>query len=149
MISKARFGDAETIISIVNHFAAQELMLARSLQDVYEHLRDFFIYREAERILGCAALHICWDKLAEIRSLAVLEEAQRKGIGAALVEACLEEARALEAQKVFTLTYVPEFFRRFGFRDYPKEKLPHKVWADCLRCPKFPNCDEQSLIVEL
>ena len=149
MISKARFGDAETIISIVNHFAAQELMLARSLQDVYEHLRDFFVYREAERILGCAALHICWDKLAEIRSLAVLEEAQRKGIGAALVEACLEEARALGAQKVFTLTYVPEFFRRFGFRDYPKEKLPHKVWADCLRCPKFPNCDEQSLIVEL
>ena len=149
MICKARFDDAQVIVSVVNQFAAKELMLPRSLQDVYEHLRDFCVYREGERVLGCGALHICWEKLAEIRSLAVLEEAQRKGIGAALVEACLEEARALGAEKVFTLTYIPDFFRRFGFCDYPKEELPHKVWADCLKCPKFPNCDEQALIIEL
>jgi len=149
MVCKARFDDVQAIVSIVNRFAAQELMLARSLQDVYEHLRDFFVYREGERVLGCGALHICWDRLAEIRSLAVLEDAQGKGIGAALVDACLEEARTLGVEKVFTLTYVPAFFRRFGFRDYPKEKLPHKIWSDCLKCPKFPNCDEQALIIEL
>jgi len=149
MICKASIEDPGAIASLINYYGARQIMLPRSLHDIYEHLRDFFVYRESEKVLGCAALHITWQRLAEIRSLAVLEEAQGRGIGSGLVEACLQEARQMGIKRVFALTYEAGFFRRFGFRDYQKEKLPHKIWADCLKCPKFPNCDEQALIIDL
>lgn len=149
MIEKANIDDPPQILAIVNHFADQQLMLPRSLNDIYENLRDFFVWRQDGRIVGCAALHISWQGLGEVRSLAVLEEAKGRGIGRALVESCLEEARSLGMQQVFVLTYMPEFFEKFGFVLHPKEKLPHKVWADCLNCPKFPDCDEVALIKDL
>lgn len=149
MIEKANIDDPPQILAIVNHFADQQLMLPRSLNDIYENLRDFFVWRQDGGIVGCAALHISWQGLGEVRSLAVLEEAKGRGIGRALVESCLEEARSLGMQQVFVLTYMPEFFEKFGFVLHPKEKLPHKVWADCLNCPKFPDCDEVALIKDL
>ncbi len=149
MIEKANIDDPPHILAIVNHFADQQLMLARSLNDVYENLRDFFVWRQDGRIVGCAALHVSWQGLGEVRSLAVLEEARGRGIGRALVESCLEEAGSLGMQQLFVLTYMPEFFEKFGFVLHPKEKLPHKVWADCLNCPKFPDCDEVALIKDL
>jgi amino-acid N-acetyltransferase len=148
MIEKAKIGDPKAIQALVNQYAARELMLARSLNDVYEGLRDFFVWREDERIVGCVALHITWEGLGEVRSLAVQAQAQGRGIGRALVEACLEEARQMGVRKVFVLTYVPEFFRKLGFADESKEALPHKIWADCLNCPRFPECDEVALTIE-
>lgn len=149
MIEKAKIGDPPELLAIVNRFAQQELLLSRSLNDIYEALRDFIVYREGARILGCAALHISWQGLGEVRSLAVVEEAQGRGIGRALVENCLEEAERLGMERVFVLTYLPEFFKKLGFADYPKEKLPHKVWTDCLRCPRFPECNEVALMKHL
>jgi len=149
MIEKARIDDPPAIVALVNHFAERGLMLPRSLNGVYEALRDFFVWRQGGCVLGCAALHIGWEGLGEIRSLAVAEEAQGRGIGTKLVESCLEEARQLRMKRVFVLTYVPRFFERFGFAEHPKEQLPHKVWVDCLDCPKFPNCDEVAMIKQL
>ncbi|MHC4479520.1 MAG: N-acetyltransferase [Planctomycetota bacterium] len=149
MIEKAGINDPRDILALVNHYADRQLMLPRSLNEMYDQLRDFLVCREDGRVLGCAALHVSWEGLGELRSLAVAEEAQGRGVGTALVEACLEEARQLGMQRVFVLTYAPEFFRRFGFVDHPKEGLPHKIWADCLNCPKFPDCDEVALTKDL
>jgi amino-acid N-acetyltransferase len=149
MIEKARIDDPPEILALVNEFANRQLMLARSLNEVYESLRDFFVWREDGRILGCAALHISWQGLAEVRSVAVRDDAQGRGIGRALVEGCLNEARELGIKRLFVLTYLPEFFQKFGFVPYLKEKLPHKIWADCLNCPRFPDCDEVALIRDL
>ncbi len=149
MIEKAKIDDPEAIASLVNHYAEEQLMLPRPLHEVYDQLRDFYVYREDEKLLGCIALHISWKGLAEIRSLAVAEEVQGQGVATKLVEACLDEAREMNISRVFTLTNVPDFFERFGFTHYPKEKLPHKIWSDCIKCPKFPNCDEVALILEM
>jgi amino-acid N-acetyltransferase len=149
IVEKARIDDPPRIVALVNHYADRQLMLPRSLNDTYECLRDFFIWREGGELLGCAALHVSWQGLGEVRSLAVREEAAGRGIGRRLVQSCLEEARELGMHRVFALTYVPEFFKKFGFELLAKESLPHKVWADCLNCPKFPDCDEVALALDL
>jgi amino-acid N-acetyltransferase len=99
--------------------------------------------------VGICALHICWDDLAEIRSLAVQEEVRNKGMGAKLVRACLEESKSLGVKSVFALTYRPDFFERLGFKKVDKAVLPHKIWTDCLKCVKFPDCDEVAVVKEL
>ncbi len=149
IVEKARIDDPPRIVALVNHYADRRLMLPRSLNETYESLRDFFVWREEGNLLGCAALHVSWQGLGEVRSLAVREDATGRGIGGRLVESCLDEARELGMHRVFALTYVPRFFERFGFQRYAKENLPHKVWADCLNCPKFPDCDEVALAVDL
>ena len=140
-----------SIHKILSHYANQALLLPRSLHELYDHLRDFYVAEESEDgiLLGTCTLCISWEDLGEIRSLAVVEEAQRKGIGSKLVEACLAEAAELGLSKVFVLTMTREFFSSFGFRDVEKSQLPHKIWADCIQCPKFPDCDEISMILEL
>ncbi len=149
MIEKARISDPPAIMALINGFARREVMLPRSLNDVYESLRDFIVYRDGGEIVGCAALHVSWKGLGEIRSLAVRENSQSRGVGRDLVEACLAEAQEMGMERVFVLTYVPEFFQRFGFEPYPKEDLPHKIWAVCIHCPKFPDCDEVALVKTL
>jgi amino-acid N-acetyltransferase len=145
-IRPARMGDVRAIHALLTVFANQGLMLPRSISSLYDHLRDFVVYEEGDRILGICALHICWDDLAEIRSLAVAKERQGRGVGALLVESCLDEARSLEIGTVLVLTYQAGFFRKFGFVDCDKQQLPHKIWSDCIHCPKFPDCDEDALI---
>jgi amino-acid N-acetyltransferase len=149
MIEKARLDDPPELQELIRHYAGKELMLPRSLMSLYEHLRDFHVWREDGTVLGCAALHLTWRGLAEVRSLAVAEQAMGRGIGTALVESCLEEARRLAVPRVFVLTYVPEFFQRFGFEVCDKGELPHKVWADCINCPHFPDCDEVAMTMDL
>ena len=149
MIRKANKNDSAAIVAIVSAFAARELMLPRTLDEIEALLGDFFVWERDGQVVGCAALQLSAKKLGEIRSLAVVEEAQRVGVGTELVAACLEEARKRGMTRVFTLTYAPEFFHRLGFRNYDKEKLPSKIWADCRKCPKFENCDEEALIVDL
>ena len=145
-VEKARIQDIPQIHQLVNYFADRSEMLARSLSELYEGVRDFFVIREGEQVIACAALHINWSDLAEIRSVAVAADSQRRGIGGQLIEACLKEARDLGILTVFCFTYQPEFFKQQGFADIDKMELPRKVWSDCLRCPKFPNCDEVALI---
>ena len=150
MVRKARVSDVPEIHSLVNTYAAEQRMLPISLSHLYERLRDFFGFvDDTDQLLGCGGLSISWSDLAEVRSLAVKEDAKRRGIGRALVEACLEEARTLGLRRVFCLTYEVEFFRRMGFREIGKDQLPHKVWSVCLNCPKFPNCDEIAMVTDL
>ncbi|OQX65710.1 MAG: GNAT family N-acetyltransferase [Desulfococcus sp. 4484_242] len=151
MITKAVAADIETVHKILNLFAEKGLLLPRSLSELYERLRQYFVLRThpGGRVCGVCGLGICWKDLAEIQSLAILETHQGRGFGRKLVEACLDEARFLELNRVFTLTYLPEFFEQMGFKIIDKSQLPHKIWADCLKCPKFPNCDETALMLEL
>ncbi len=149
MIRKAKIKDIKAIQELINYFARQDIMLARSLNELYENIRDFWVKEEKGRIIGCAALHISWDDLAEIKSLAVAKKYHGKGIGSGLIEACLEEALALGAKKIFVLTYKPEYFKRFGFKRVKHNSLPHKIWAECINCCKFPNCQEIALLKSL
>jgi len=148
-IEKARIDDVPTIHRLVNSFADRGEMLHRPLSEVYENLRDFFVIRKDEEVAACVALHICWSDLAEIKSLAVREEDQDQGVGKTLAEACIEEARGLGIATLFALTYKPTFFEKLGFKKVDVQKLPRKVWGECQRCPKFPNCDETALILPL
>ena len=144
-IRPALMGDVKEIHALLKHFAGKELLLGRSISSLYDHLRDFVVYDD-NGVQGVCSLHICWDDLAEIRSLAVAEDKQGLGIGEALVKVCLEEAKHLDIGQVFTLTYQVPFFRKLHFTDIDKRDLPHKVWSDCLNCPQFPDCDEEAMI---
>ncbi len=148
-IEKARIRDAPQMHQLINYFADKGEMLARSLSEIYENIRDYFVVRQGERVIACAALHVSWSDLAEIKSLAVAEDSQEQGIGAQLVEACLKEASELGIPTVFCLTYKPAFFKKLGFSQLDKMELPRKVWGECYRCPKFPDCDEVALIYHL
>jgi amino-acid N-acetyltransferase len=148
-VEKARIGDVPQMHKLINFFADRGEMLARPLSEIYENIRDFFVIREGERVIACAALHINWSDLAEVKSVAVAEDCQRQGIGDQLIKACLKEARGLGLPTVFCLTYKPAFFEKMGFTQIDKMKLPQKVWNECYRCPKFPNCDEIALICHL
>jgi len=146
---KADIKDAPDIQNLIALFAKQDLMLSRSLMDIYENIRDYVIVSKKGKVVGCCALHICWKDLAEIKALAVNEQVHGQGIGKKLINSCLKEAKYLKIKKVFCLTYIPEFFKRFGFRKIDRKRLPHKIWTECLQCAKFPNCDEQAMMLSL
>ncbi len=155
--AKAEIHDAQAIHDLINLFAQRGDMLPRTMGEVYENLRDFFVIRDPSagsgqgdgRLLGCVALHIVWSDLAEVKSLAVAEEAQARGLGSILVEATVAEARRLGLERVFALTYRPAFFERLEFEQCDVMTLPRKVWNECYRCPKFPSCNEIALVREL
>ncbi len=134
---------------LINSFAGKDDMLARPLSELYENLRDYFVIRNDDRVIACAALHLTWSDLAEIRAVAVAEDYQRQGIGSQLITACLEEARAIGITSVFCLTYRPGFFEKFGLAQVDRMELPRKVWTECYRCPKVPDCEEVALILNL
>ena len=145
IVEKATIKDAPQIHKLVNSFAERGQMLARPLSEIYENIRDFFVVRENGGVIACAALHISWADLAEVKSLAVDAAHQRRGFGDTLVAACLAEAASLGIATVFCLTYQPVFFGKCGFKEVEKKELPHKVWGECYRCPKFPDCDESAM----
>lgn len=145
-IRKAKIPDLKDVQKLVNEFARREEMIPRSINELYENIRDFVVFEEEGRIHGVCALHVLWEDLAEVRSLAVREEYRGRGIGKKLVRHCLSEARRLGVRRVFVLTYRPTFFRQLDFKDIDKSDLPQKIWGDCVRCPKFPECDEHALL---
>ena len=149
LIEKARISDVVQMHRLVNYFAGKEEMLPRPLSELYENIRDYFVVKDGDKVVGCAALHVSWEDTAEIRSVAVVDEGQGQGVGLELVKACLAEARELGIATVFCLTYKPEFFKRFSFSQVDKMELPRKVWTECYHCPKFPNCDEVAMICRL
>ena len=144
---KATFRDIEEIFVLVNAYAADGVMLARSRNMLYETLRDMVVaLTDDGKVIGVGGLHVIWDRLAEIRTLAVAPAMSRQGIGAEIVRRLIEEGDALGVEKYFTLTYKPGFFQTVGFQTITKEELPHKVWKECIDCPKFPNCDEIAMV---
>ncbi len=148
-IEKAKISDVAQMHKLINYFAEKDEMLPRSLSELYENMRDCFVAKDGDKLLGCVALHVFWSDLAEVRSLAVAEESRDKGIGAELIKACLAEANELGIGTLFCLTYHPELFKKFDFKQVDKMELPRKVWTECYRCPKFPDCDEVALIYNL
>ncbi len=142
VIRPATLADAPSILGLVNQLAQQQIMLPRSPASVIEEIRDFVVADLDGEFAGCGALHVVWSDLAEIRSLAVEPDVQRGGVGKAMAEALVAEARRLGVPRLFAFTYVPGFFERMEFSIVPHDSLPHKVFKDCLHCPKFQACDE-------
>jgi amino-acid N-acetyltransferase len=149
VIRRARSADAAHIQRLIKVYADRDLMLPRSLSEIYESLRDFFVIADDTGLIGCAACHVTWEDLAEIKCMAVREDRQRQGWGDKLMQACIEDAARVGVKRVFVLTYAPEFFERRGFARIEKSELPHKIWSECVRCVNFPNCGEVALIRDL
>jgi amino-acid N-acetyltransferase len=149
MLRKAGLDDVKQIHGIVNAAAAQGEMLPRALGELYDNVRDYYVMERDGTVVGTCALHICWDDLAEVRSLCVTESFRRQGIGRQLVDACLSEAKEFGIGRVFLLTYRTGFFTGCGFAPADKKELPQKIWSDCVRCPKFPECDETAMIIKV
>jgi len=148
-IRKAKIKDVQNIQQLINSYVQEGKLLPRSLSELYERVRDFFVAEIDEKIIGCCALHIIWEDLAEIRSLAVSKDMTHQGIGMKLLEAAVNSAKELEIDKIFVLTYSTDFFKAFGFKLVDKSTLPHKIWGECIKCVHFPNCNEEALIYEL
>ena len=149
IVRRATLADVEDMHSLINHFATQGLMLPKSRSQLYQNIRDFFVAERSGEFAGCGALHVIWSDLGEVRSLAVAEGFQRNGVGRSIVEVLLKDAVALKLPRVFVLTYQKEFFERLGFVEVPKSAMPQKVWGECINCPKFPNCDEIAMVLDL
>ena len=153
LVRHATMADVPDIHRLITRYAEYNRMLFRSHADLYEHLRDFFVGVEPvngqDHVVACAALELVWRDLAEIKSLAVEEPFRGRRLGAALVQAALDEARGLGLARVFALTREQGFFEKLKFQPIPKETLPHKVWTDCIRCPLQANCDEVAMVIEV
>lgn len=146
----ATFADVEAMFNLINDFANENLMLPKSYSTLYEILPEFIVAVEVEtgKVAGCGALHCTWAELAEIRSLAVSRDFQRRGIGGEIVKLLIQDGKKLGVKKFFTLTYNTDFFSSVGFKIVEKETLPQKIWSDCISCPQFPNCNEIAMILE-
>ena len=151
MIRKATIKDIKTIHELLSEFGGKGELLPRPLSELFDHVRDFTVCidEKSKAVVGCCALQICWEYLAEIRSLAVHPDYQGKKIGARLVDSALSEAKSFEVAKIFTLTYKPDFFKKFGFNQIDRAELPLKIWADCILCVKFPDCDETAMMMKI
>lgn len=147
-LRRARAADVPTLHKLINRFAALDEMLPRSLNELYENVRDYFVIEDCGEVLGCCALQVTWGDLGEVKCLAVREDHRRLGLGRQVVQACLDDAREIGLPRIFVLTYIPAYFERFGFHLIDKAELPHKVWSECIRCPKFPDCGEVSMILQ-
>ena len=148
MLRHATLKDVKNIHKLINYFAGQNQMIGRPLSQLYDHLRDFWVFEhdDTQEIIGCCALQFCWESLAEIRSLAVHKDFHEQKIGSILVTRMMEEAEEYGMTHVFTLTYQPDFFKKFGFSIIDRSELPLKIWADCIHCVKFPDCDETAMM---
>lgn len=149
VLRPARIPDAVQVQRLINQYAGQGLMLPKSLNMVLQNIRDFTVVDRGGEIQACGALHLLWSDLAEVRSLAVREDRRRSGLGRETVLALLRQATALGVPRVFALTYQRPFFERLGFQEIDRGDLPRKIWGDCIDCPKFPNCDEEGVIIAL
>ena len=146
---KPTFDDVEDIYALIMDYANDGIMLARSRNTLYETLREMIVAEDEDgKVVGVGALHIIWDALAEVRTMAISPKVVRQGIGSMIVRRLLEEGREIGVKKFFTLTYKPGFFQTIGFKTITKNELPHKVWKDCIECPKFPNCDEIAMVLD-
>jgi len=148
--SKPALADVASMQALVRPYVNEGIVLSRTDDEVANTIRSYTVGKEDEKLVGFGALYIYSAELAEIRSLAVSKEARGRGIGRGVVEALLQEARALGIHQVLSLTYQRSFFNALGFHEISKEAIPdHKVWEDCIRCKHFPICDEIAMIINL
>ncbi|MDR3358970.1 MAG: N-acetyltransferase [Desulfovibrio sp.] len=149
-IRKAHQNDVRAMHALLLYSAQQGLLLPRALIYLYSHIRNFFVAESPEGdIVACCALAPIWEDLGEICSLVVRDELQRQGLGRRLVEACVGECELLHLKKIFALTYQDAFFINLGFSVVEKNVLPQKIWADCVNCPKYPDCDEIAVLLDI
>ena len=159
-VRRARVGDVHQIVALINSYAEKGEMLYRSQSQVLQQVRNYFVavspdpvsspdQPQEDVVLACGSLDITWNDLAELRSLAVSDKVQGKGLGTRVVEALMDDAVELGLKYVFALTYKPHFFERLGFKIIDKQQLPHKVWNICIDCLKFPVCDEVAMQIEV
>ena len=148
-VRPAAIGDVPTILHLLEIYSAQGNLLPRTMNELYRHLRDFFVVEVNGKLAACGALEIFTEDLGEVRSLVVDDAFKGRGLGKALVERLAEEARVIGLKRLMALTYVPEFFHKLGFQTVPKDTLPEKVWSVCVKCYKFNHCDEIAVLLEL
>ncbi len=148
-VRKAELRDVPALFRMISHYAAERVMLPRPRVELYENIWEFTVAEEDGELLGCGALKFYSAELAEIRSLCVAPGIRNRGLGRALSEEILSEAERYGLKTVFALTVVPGFFEKLGFREVPRERFPTKVWRDCLECPKYFQCDERVMALEL
>ncbi|MDR1857028.1 MAG: N-acetyltransferase [Desulfovibrio sp.] len=147
---KANIDDVKAMHSLLLESARKGMLLPRALIYLYGHIRNFFVAETPEgEIVGCCALAPVWEDLGEICSLVVREELRNRGVGGDLVRACIEECAQLRLRRIFALTYQESFFRDLGFVMVDKDVLPQKIWADCVNCAKYPDCDEIAMFLDL
>lgn len=149
VLRQARVTDVPAIHALIDRHADRGIMLPRSRSRLYETVRDFLVAEDNGRIVGAGALKTVWEDLGEVCSLVVAESHRKRGVGRSIVENLLDQATEVGLSRVLVLTYVPAYFERFGFRLVDKGSLPHKVWTECVNCPKFPDCGEQAMVREL
>lgn len=148
-IRSAKVSDVKAMHALIGFYAERKEMLPRPVNDIYENIQEFVVAEDKGKVVGCCALHVSWEDLAEIKALAIAENYQKKGIGTKLVLSLHKKARELGVKKVFALTFKPHFFLRLGYAQITREKLPHKIWGECIKCPLFPDCGEIPLIRSL
>ncbi len=148
-IRKATLKDADGIVHLINVHAEMGQMLFRSREDVCAHIQDFLIAEKDGRIAGACGLNFGPGSLVEVRSLAVLPDYYRQGIGIALVNACIVQATLADCERIFVLTYAIHLFKKLGFRIINMDQLPDKIWKDCQGCRKQDHCDETAMIRNL
>lgn len=148
-IRPAAIGDVPYIHHQLEIYAAQGNLLPRTMNELYRHLRDFFVVEVNGRVAGCGALEIFTESLGEVRSLVVDDAWKGRGFGRLLVLRIVEEARAIGLKRLMALTYVAPFFHKLGFKTVPMDTLPEKVWGICVKCYKYNNCDETAVVLEL
>jgi len=148
-IRKATLQDADGIVNLINFYAEVGQMLFRSREDVCAHIQDFLIAEKDRKIVGACGLSFGPGRLVEVRSLAVLPDYSRQGIGTDLVNACIAQATLAECYRIFVLTYAVPVFEKLGFRIIKMDQLPDKVWKDCQGCTKQDHCDETAMIRDL
>jgi amino-acid N-acetyltransferase len=145
-IRPARVEDVSHLHALIKSHADRQRMVLRHFDELYANLREFIVCECDNRVVGCAATHLFWSDLAELKCLAVHDDYQRRGIGAALCDACLQDLARLGVRRVFALTNATGFFERIGYRRVEKDTLPRFIWGECVRCPSFPVCNEDALI---
>lgn len=142
-IRKATIEDIKSIHSMLHRHSHEGDLIPRPLSKLYDHVRDFTVAVDEAggRVIGCCALQFCWEDLGEIRSLVVEPPYRNQGVATALVESCVGEARSFGMTQLFSLTFKADFFGKFGFVEIERSELPLKIWADCMLCVKFPDCE--------
>ena len=150
--------DVRSISGMINEYASAKIMLARGPQYIYENIKDYTVITVSvpnrqgvnqDVVVACGAVHVLWEDLAEIRSIAVHPKFHRRGLGSKIVSALIEESRALGIRRLFTFTLAVEFFQSFGFIEYPRNDIPPIVWVECSKCSKYYNCDETGMILQI
>ncbi|HVA01209.1 MAG TPA: N-acetyltransferase [Terriglobia bacterium] len=149
ILRKARLSDVPSIFKLVHQYALEEVMLPRSLPELYENVWEFTVTEQASEVVGCGALRFYSEELAEIRSLCVDPALKTAGLGRAITQQLLREARSYGLRSAFALTTVPGFFAKMGFYQVERGELPLKVWRDCLQCEKYYRCDEKAMVYDL